>query len=68
MWIFSKVFIEFVIVSFLFYVLGFGPPDRWDPSSPSRDGTGNAAPALEAHRISTPEPPGMSDRVLKTRH
>ena len=50
MWIISKVFIEFVTELFLFYILGFGPPDMWDPSSPSRDGTGNVPPALEVHK------------------
>ena len=39
MWTIFKVFIEFVIISFLFCVLVFYPPGMWDLSSLTRDWT-----------------------------
>ena len=39
MWVFFKVFIEFVTILFLFYVLVFCPRGMWDLSSQTRDRT-----------------------------
>ena len=39
MWTIFKIFIEFVIISFLFYVLVFYSPGMWDLSSLTRDWT-----------------------------
>ena len=52
MWTIFKLFIEFVTISLLFYVLGFGPWGMWDLKSPTRP----TPPALEDSILATGPP------------